>query len=740
MATALSMQIPRGFSDELRNQADLVRVVSDYVTLKKKGRDYAACCPFHHEKTPSFYVSPGKQIFKCFGCGKAGSVFDFVMEIEGVNFPEAVRIVADKSGVMVPQVEKTPDQDARNREREDLRQLNQWAVEFFESQLHETAEGRRALEYVEKRGITPDNIRAFRLGYGPNSWDAMSAYLAKRGASRMQIERSGLVSLRDSGTGYYDKFRGRLMFPINDAQGRVVAFGGRIIGEGEPKYLNSPETALYTKGQHLFGLSHARDSIRRRGYAILVEGYMDFLVPFQYGVQNLVASLGTALTETQVKLLGRYARKIVVNFDPDSAGVAATKRSLETLLGAGFRVNVLTLPDNLDPDEYIRSAGSEGYYKLLKNSQSFLDYIVEQAVGENDLTRPAGKVATLNAILPYMKLVTDRVELAEQCERIADRLKIDSKLIREEFLKSARTQRATVSETAVRATIAIKPAEKRLLELMLNQARVRTQMLRELSEQDYAPLRTAPIFRLLAEFENQGLEPSHNALISRLDDTELAQELLPQLMLGDISGVTDVDGGSEETLLRLEREARESLKGLRASLLRERQASLQTEINEAQRSGDMPKALELMRQKYAERQSQTLPASLTWPSPAEKKPAQRTTFQPSRSIQTQAQQTETTRTPAFVPEPDDPFGSDPFRDDWSATEPEDISAEDPAFDPTPYAQTQSADVRPTQIPVIPRVIPPAIMETMDTHDWDELKDELLADWRDRLGGEASEAA
>src|SRR5262245_56659922 len=306
------MRIPRGFSDELRNQADIVRIVSDYVSLKKKGRDWTACCPFHNEKTPSFYVSQSKQIYKCFGCSKGGSVFDFIMEIEGCSFPEAIRIVADKTGVTVPaDTDYSREYEEREGQRAELTQLNQWATEFFEQNLIETPEGRRAIEYLNARGLSDETRKTFRLSYAPNSYDAMGGYLRSRGASKTQIERSGLVTLRESG-GFYDRFRSRLMFPICDTQGRIIAFGGRVLGDGEPKYLNSPETALYTKGYHLFGLSHARDAIRHRGYAILVEGYLDFLIPFQAGVRNLVARLGTALTEHQARLLGSYAERIGV--------------------------------------------------------------------------------------------------------------------------------------------------------------------------------------------------------------------------------------------------------------------------------------------------------------------------------------------------------------------------------------------------------------------------------------------
>src|SRR5262245_34356671 len=591
------MRIPRGFSDELRNQADIVRIVSDYVSLKKKGRDWTACCPFHNEKTPSFYVSQSKQIYKCFGCSKGGSVFDFIMEIEGCSFPEAIRIVADKTGVTVPaDTDNSREYEEREGQRAALTQLNQWATEFFEQNLIETPEGRRAIEYLNARGLSDETRKTFRLGYAPNSYDAMGGYLCSRGASKTQIERSGLVALRESG-GFYDRFRSRLMFPICDTQGRIIAFGGRVLGDGEPKYLNSPETALYTKGLNLFGLNHSRDAIRHRGYAILVEGYLDFLIPFQAGVRNLVASLGTALTENQARLLGRYTRRIVVNFDPDSAGQAATKRSLELLLTEAFKVNVLTLPDNLDPDEYIRAHGPEGYLKLLKGSQPFLDYIVDQAISSNDQSRPTGKVETINAILPYLRLVKDRIERAEHFERIADRLKIDSRLIREEFKKAAEIRSERVSERIIKATLVVKPAERKLLEILINQGAVRRLMMFQMREEDYEGLRTAQLFRLIFEFERKGVEASYHELRQALEDEDLARDLLPSLMIG---AADPGQPSPEEQSLpeRAEREALESLHSLRCVKLAEKQAALQVEINQAQRSNDAARVGELMMLKF----------------------------------------------------------------------------------------------------------------------------------------------
>jgi DNA primase len=335
-------------------------------------------------------------------------------------------------------------------------------------------------------------------------------------------------------------------------------------------------------------LNYSRDAIRRQGFVILVEGYLDFLIPFQHGVRNLVASLGTALTDSQVRLLGRFCRKIIVNFDPDSAGVNATKRSLELLLTEGFKVNVLTLPDNLDPDEFIRERGAEGYTKVLRNSQSFMDYIVGQAIKSHDQKSPAGKVETLNEILPYLRLVKDRVEAAEQVERIADRLKLDSKLVREEFKRAVETRAERVSEVAVTAQLTVKPAEKKLLAALLNQASVRQRMLRQITEADCKQLRTAPIFKLLFELEQQSSEPTYDVLSERIYDAALVNELLPELLM-------ELAEKSEETY---HREAEESLLSLRTTRLAEQQATLQTEINQAQREGDAERVNELLLLKF----------------------------------------------------------------------------------------------------------------------------------------------
>src|SRR5581483_4937518 len=590
------MRLPRNFAEEVRNQADIVRIVSDYVSLKKRGSSWIACCPFHNEKTPSFNVHPGKQLFKCFGCGVAGDVFGFIRQIERCTFPEAIKTVADKCGIPIPQVDETEDYKRASRERDDLLQLNEWAAQFFEDQLGQGAEGKRAQDYLDSRGISPETRRLMRLGYAPNSWAALLAELKRRGADGGQIEKSGLVTIRDNGIGYYDRFRGRVMFPISDAQGRIIAFGGRIIGQGEPKYLNSPETPVYSKGRNLFGLNFAKEEIRRRDVAILVEGYLDFTIPFQSGVRNVIASLGTALTEQQVKLLGRYTRRIVVNYDPDSAGVNATKRSLEILLAEGFKVNVLSLPNGQDPDEFVLNNGAAAYRELLRTSLPYLEYIVEQSIKEHDLTKPAGKVETLNAILPYLVKVRDKIERSEYAGRVADRLKLEDRVVREELKRAVAGRQEQLDESALRARNDLMQAEKLLLSLYTNSERIRRSIYPAMSETDFTGLRAAEIFRASIHLTASDAAMDFGTFSSwfaeqEIEDEELIENLLPGILL---EGATLVEARDEDSLIT---EAHECLAAIRRKKLQQELDGLQTDIRQAERTGDQSKLHDLLRQR-----------------------------------------------------------------------------------------------------------------------------------------------
>ena len=585
------MRLPRGFVDDVKTQADIVRVVSDYLSLKKRGANYVACCPFHSEKTPSFNVSPARGTYHCFGCGVGGGIFDFVMRIEGCEFPEAVRIVANKSGIPIPTVEETDDYKKSARDRDIILRLNEWAAEFFEIQLNESETGSQAREYVTARGINADTAKLFRVGYAPDSWDALIENLKSRGATTDDIHTSGLAVLKDSG-GLYDRFRARLMFPISDSQGRVIAFGGRVMGEGEPKYLNSPETALYTKGRNLFGLAHSKSEIRNAGFAILVEGYLDCIIPFQEGITNIVASLGTALTDGQVRLLRRYMEQpqIVVNFDPDSAGQAATMRSIDVLLAEGFKVNILRVPTDQDPDAFVRAHGADRFRELLKTTQPYIEYIVDNAIAEHDTSRPTGKVAAVNAILPHLARMRDKVARADYADQIADRLKIDSRVIREEMKRTATNRRDSLDKSRIRSAEDVTKAETQLLELMLAHEEVRRAMASNLTEDDYLELATGAIFTAVIEIHRTGRNPDFDALVERLE-AEPEREMLPALLMSDLAWV----GGDDfDTLFK---KATEALSSLRKRKLERMLDAIQIEIGQAEREQNGDRVLQLYQQK-----------------------------------------------------------------------------------------------------------------------------------------------
>jgi DNA primase len=574
------MRLPPGFADDVRNQTDIVRVVSDYVTLKKRGANYLARCPFHSEKTPSFTVHAGKGIYKCFGCGAGGNVFDFIMRIDGCSFPEAVRIVAEKGGIPVPAEKQADDYRKLAEEREVVLRLNDLAAQFFEQQLIDPQEGNRARDYIEARGITAETSKQFRLGWAPNSWEALVSHLRSTGASTDEIGLSGLASMRESG-GLVDRFRARLMFPISDSQGRIIAFGGRVIGEGEPKYLNSPETPVYTKGRNLFGLAQSKNDIRSLGFAILVEGYLDCIIPFQSGVRNIVASLGTALTDGQVRLLRRYMEQpqIVVNFDPDSAGEAATMRSIEVLLAEGFKVNILRMPTSQDPDEFVRANGGDRFRELLKTTQPYLEYIVDRVLATHDISRPTSKVEAINAILPHLARMRDKVARADYADQIADRLKVDSKVVREELKRTATRRRDSMDRAALRNAEEVTQAERQLLALMLANQEVRQTMIAGLNEDDYGDLATATIFAAMVRLELEGKDPEFESM-SELIAEEREKELVADLLISELAWV----GGDDfDTFLK---RASEALASLRRRRFERRLELIQIELAKAERDQD----------------------------------------------------------------------------------------------------------------------------------------------------------
>src|SRR6266542_913626 len=580
------MRYPQTYIDDLRRQADIVRVIQDYVSLKKRGANWMACCPFHKEKTPSFSVSPTKEIFYCFGCHKGGSVFTFVMEMERISFPEAIGIVAEKSGVPLPKLVEDRRFETRRQEADEVIELNKWALEWWEQQFESgSTDARDAREYLQTREITAETRRLFRIGYAPDSWEALSAHLRRKGASQQQIERSGLVVKKDEG-GSYDRFRCRLIFPVMDIQGRPIAFGGRTLKKEEnAKYINSPETAAYTKGRNLFGLNLARDEIRRSQYAILVEGFLDLIIPFQFGVRNVVASLGTALTPEQVKLLGRFARKVVVNYDGDRAGVQAAKRAIETLLAEDLEVKVLVLPDNADPDNFIRKYGVAEYQRQRGEAQPHIQFVIDQAVRDRNLHNPADKAAAVEEALPFIRAVRSRIQRREYFDIAMDALRVQPDQSRELWQRirtGASMDGAAVQEVvgrSARRTV----AEEKLLELLLADEELRKIVLPRLESADYEELATAPIFRALKRLDEQGREISIDSLNQETDGNSLVTELLPRLI------VAEQFESFDESLAA----ADSNLKALRLIRIERLIDELGAQLAEAQRAADDEKLYRL---------------------------------------------------------------------------------------------------------------------------------------------------
>ena len=579
------MRYPQTFIDDLKRQADIVRVIQDYVQLKKKGANWMACCPFHKEKTPSFSVSPVKEIFYCFGCHKGGSVFNFVMEMERVSFPEAIRLVAEKSGVPLPVMVDDSRFQARRLESEEVIELNKWALEWWEQQLESSAEGRIARDYLKGREITDETRKTFRLGYAPDSWDALSSHLRQKGASQEQIDRSGLVAKKEESRSY-DRFRGRLIFPVLDIQGKPIAFGGRTLKDDDAKYINSPETAAYIKGRNLFGLHLTRDEIRRNGFAILVEGFLDLIVPYQFGIRNVAASLGTALTPDQVKLLSRFARKVLVNYDGDQAGVQAAKKAIEILLTEDLEVKILVLPEGADPDEFLRKSGASEYHRRRGEAQPHIQFVIDQAVRDRKLSNPADKEAALDEVLPYIRAVRSRLQKREYFDIAMDSLRIGDVTLRRELWQSIRSgirssprgSESTFKRAQVKPTV----AEERLLGIVFADEELGAGVLRMLQPEDYEDLATAPVFRALLKLESEHRDITFESLREETNADSEISALLPMLMMSESLHASNEYYSPEECLFTF-----------RLMKLQSRIDRLRDENLIAEREGDNEKLLRI---------------------------------------------------------------------------------------------------------------------------------------------------
>jgi len=498
------------FAERVKQQADIVRVIGEYVRLKKSGQNFTGLCPFHAEKSPSFAVHPTKQIYHCFGCGVGGDVFKFVMEMDKVAFPEAIRIVAEKCGIAIPRPKSSsPEERKENQQRTLLVEMHREAQTFFVQQLGGTLEGKAARAYLEDRGLDKDAIAGFGIGYAPSGGDALLRFLKSKYKEPLLIE-SGLVSRDQSGARMYDRFRRRITFPIANESGKIVAFGCRALGDDQPKYLNSPETPIYSKSNVLYHLDRAKEALRRADFAVLVEGYMDAIAVARAGISNVVASCGTSLAEPQIKLLSRFTKRVIVNYDPDTAGQLATERSISLLLENDFEVRVLALPamnltagdgtkysKNADPDLYIREMGVEAYTKLLKEAPPYVDYLIGRA-RHMDLSTGEGKLRAVNFLLPYVQKIPNRLLRSEWATRIAQQLRLEEPVLRAALSKAAADRRSGLKVAPELVGRAAKPVERRLIRMLAEADSFRRELAERLRDAGLcAGLETEKVFAAL---------------------------------------------------------------------------------------------------------------------------------------------------------------------------------------------------------------------------------------------------
>ncbi len=472
------MYIPEDKIEEIRSSVDIVDYINQFVPLRRVGKNYVGLCPFHTEKTPSFTISPDKQLYHCFGCGAGGNLFNFVMQYEKVSFFEAVKKVAEYAGIEIPK----PERKERwvETEFEELYEANRFAHEFFVKNLLKALEGKKAMEYLYKRGINDASIKNFGIGYSPDQWDALVQYAIKHNFPLESLEKAGLIVKREDG-GYYDRFKDRIMFPIFSISGRIIAFGGRRLKEDEniPKYINSPETKIYVKSKILYGLYQAKDAIRKKEYAILVEGYMDCISLFQAGIENVVASGGTALTDEQVRLISNYTRTIYFLYDADSAGARAMLRGVDIILAHGLDVYIVKLPEGEDPDSFIRKNPVSEFEKLIKNAVNFIDFKAStyQQLGKFD--DPNVKSKAIRSLVESISKIPDELKRSIFIREVSSKYKLPEQVLVHELetiiLKEKKTltkKRELESQAEAQEVIKFKsiPAEERDLAKILLEA------------------------------------------------------------------------------------------------------------------------------------------------------------------------------------------------------------------------------------------------------------------------------
>lgn len=556
----LDGHIPEELIEKIRGSQDIVEVISRHISLKKSGQNYVGLCPFHSEKTPSFMVSPVKQLFHCFGCGTGGNVITFLMRYENIPFPEAVKRLARDAGIEVA------ERDSTGGKRDPLiYEANKLTSILYYETLSKAKEAEPARNYLSARGVTSAEIERFKIGYSMNSWNYAYEYLKKKGVQEETLVKAGIVIPKNSGSGYYDRFRGRIMFPIYDIQSRIVGFGGRVIDDTAPKYLNSPETPIFSKGSLLYGLDCAKDSVRELGYAIIVEGYMDVIAMHQAGITNVVGTLGTAFTTNHLRVLGRFCREVVLTFDSDNAGVHAALRTIDTFLGSEVKAKVLLLPEGEDPDSFIRKNGKGAFLDQIGKAKDLFEFAIDRIMERAPV--PSGgeeigtKVKVAEECLALIRKIPNRIEQDYHLKRVSKDLGIDKDILYAELKRKGKERRGTSLE-GMKEPVKNRPGvEEILLALIIREKGLRKKGGNRLYKEDFID----PQFREVAGLILNSEKDIHEVINGEVHDQEIKDALIRLAMMDihfDLPEKTFSDCIRVLQRKRLERELKEVEKEL----------------------------------------------------------------------------------------------------------------------------------------------------------------------------------
>ncbi len=575
-------RIPDNILEDILSRVDIVEVISGYIPLKRAGRNFRALCPFHHEKTPSFMVSPDRQIYHCFGCSESGNAFKFLMSYERLEFPEAVEILAKKAGVVLPQVSKMDPKTTSIIT--ELYRINELAALFYANYLG-SSQGTKSRDYLLKRRISPETIKLFKLGYAPEQWDALINYLRAKNTSLSLLEKAGLILSKEGG-GYYDRFRNRIIFPIFDIKDRAIGFGARVLDDTLPKYVNSPETPVYTKGKNLYGLNLAKDSIRENDFVAVVEGYLDFIIPYQEGLKNIVASLGTALTLEQARLLKRYTRNVVMVYDADAAGELATLRTLDIFIEEEMNVKVVSLPAGFDPDSFVRKYAVASLRQKIKDARCLFDYKLGVLKTRYNPKEIEGKAKISSFMLETINKFKDAVLKSEYIKKLAEDLDIkEDALLRQAKNITAQKSYADFNAPVKKSSSNISPTEKLLIKLMLEEKELIQRVREDLEPADFQDERTSRIVSIMFELIAQGKNIEPAFLMNYLDAEDVSQVVCESVFLTEDSSAQ-----------HKERVVDDCIKRLRTERLRIKKQHLHDQIKTAQSLGDEEKLNRLMQE------------------------------------------------------------------------------------------------------------------------------------------------